>query len=154
MNSISIDNALDRYSNYIKINNIRRSHDREIILRTIIDLDSHFTATSLTEAVLKQIHISQATIYNSLKLFSNAGLIIHHPFNKNEDEYEAIWRASTHHHRICTECGVIKEFTDKKIQTPIKNKHFNAFEKHHSAVYLYGLCKRCINKRNKLLKKL
>ncbi len=145
----NIDAALEILAQYSKLHGIYKSEERENILRCINNMDSHFSIASLLNEIKKTQYLSRATIYNNINLFIKAGIIIRHPFPGTDEEYEATWRAATHHHRMCLECGAIKEFTEKKIQTPIKNKHFNAFEKSISSVYLYGLCKKCLNKKKK-----
>lgn len=151
--SSNIDNAILQLNEYTKDNKINRSEEREIILRCIDSMDSHFSVSSLLKKVCENDHVSRATIYNTISLFLKAGLILRHPFNNSVDEYEATWRSALHHHRICTQCGIVREFTDKKIQTPIKNRYFNAFDKTFSSVYLYGLCKKCTKKKKVVKRK-
>lgn len=130
---------------YIQNQGLRKTKERYVLLDFIYRKKEHFTAPSLVTEIKDHFYLSKSTVYYNLELFEKAGLIIRHHFN-SDVEYEKITRATTHHHRICIECGQIKEFTDKKLQKVINAKKFTAFDVHYSAVYLYGYCKKCAKK--------
>jgi Fur family ferric uptake transcriptional regulator len=142
-----LEQALERLELYIVRNKIKRTVERRLILEKIISLDSHFTANSLSKLMEGFEYVSLATIYNTLDLFLKAGLIVRHPFAA--PEYESVLRSHTHHHRICRKCGAIKEFTDLKIKKSIQNRVFTAFDIDYTALYVYGLCKKCMPKKPK-----
>ncbi len=142
-----IDTVVSQLKDYLlEKKTLRSSEEREMILRHIDLIDGHFSINGLVEIINRDRYVSRATVYNAVNLFVKANLVVRHPFYDSDEQYEATWRAP-HHHRICTNCGAVKEFSDKKIQTPINNRSFNAFDKQYSCVYLYGLCKKCQKKK-------
>ena len=145
-------NPLDILNAYIKQHKLRRTYERERVLEYILTIDGHFTIQSVHEEMNKETPISRGSIYNIIELFLNAGIVVRHPFAGAEAEYETTMRASTHHHRICTSCGAIKEFSDQKFNKAIKNRTFASFEKRFHSIYLYGLCKKCQPKIKKTKK--
>lgn len=138
----------EQLRNYIIKNKLRNTEERYFVLEEIIALNSHFTTQELYEHVKTKFQISRASIYNIIDLFIDASLIVRHPFPGREIEYELRQRAITHHHKICTKCGKVKEFTDLKISKAINKREFTAFDTEFHMVYLYGLCKKC-RPRNK-----
>ena len=145
-------NPLDILNAYIKQHKLRRTYERERVLEYILTIDGHFTIQSVHEEMNKETPISRGSIYNIIELFLNAGIVVRHPFAGAEAEYETTMRAATHHHRICTSCGAIKEFSDQKFNKAIKNRSFASFEKQFHSIYLYGLCKKCQPKTKKTKK--
>lgn len=140
----------EQLNTYIKAHHLRRSREREDILNLIIELDAHFSTQSLyNNYESRGQHIALASFYNAIDFLQQASIIIKHPFAGAEQQYELRERAATHHHRICTECGAIKEFTDQKINRSVNARHFNAFDTHYHSIYLYGICSKCQNKDRK-----
>lgn len=147
-----MNSPLDILNAYIKQHKLRRTYERERVLEYILTIDGHFTIQSVHEEMNKETPISRGSIYNIIELFLNAGIVVRHPFAGAEAEYETTMRAATHHHRICTSCGAIKEFSDQKFNKVIKNRSFASFEKQFHSIYLYGLCKKCQPKTKKTKK--
>jgi Fur family ferric uptake transcriptional regulator len=96
-----------------------------------------------------EYRVSLATVYNTLDLLLDCGLIIKHPFVSQSAQYEKTFGNVIHSHLICTKCGSIKEFSDKKIRKAIQSKTFTSFDVSHYSLYLYGLCKVCRTSRKK-----
>ena len=147
-----MNSPLEILNAYIKQHKLRRTYERERVLEYILTIDGHFTIQSVHEEMNKETPISRGSIYNIIELFLNAGIVVRHPFAGAEAEYETTMRAATHHHRICTSCGAIKEFSDQKFNKAIKNRTFASFEKRFHSIYLYGLCKKCQPKIKKTKK--
>ena len=141
-----IADALVLLDNYIVEHKLRNTRERKEILACIYTIDGHFTAHSLYEQMDKHFQVSQATIYNTLELFVKLKLIVQHSFGNNGMEYERFTRNLSHYHRICTECGVVKEFTDIKVKKAVKNHNFNSFDTSYASLTVYGLCKKCQRK--------
>lgn len=137
---------------YITTHKLRHTYERERVLEHILTIDGHFTIQSIFQDMNEESPISRASIYNIIELFMNIGLVVRHPFPGAEAEYETTQRASTHHHRICTSCGAIKEFSDQKFSKAIKNRTFTSFQTKFHSVYIYGLCKKCQSKNKKTKK--
>ena len=144
---------LEQLDLYIQQHHLRRTFEREEILRLIVNIDAHFTTKSLYNEYQKRGHyMSLASFYNNIEFFLRASLIVKHPFVGAEQEYELLQRAATHHHRICTECGTIKEFSDKKFSRAITSRTFTTFDTQYHSIYLYGICSKCQKQKSKTKK--
>lgn len=143
-----------RLDHYLLEHKQRRTVERKEILRQIYLIDGHFTATMLHELMQGHFQVSLATVYNSLDLFTKLDIIVRHQFSNDVVEYERFSRNQTHHHRVCTECGTVKEFSDVKMRRAINNREFPSFHTTHFSLYLYGVCKKCQKKRGFRKKKM
>ncbi|GAB1417086.1 Fur family transcriptional regulator [Paludibacter sp.] len=141
--NISVTNIL---TDYLTRRKYRKTPERYAILDKIYSIDGHFDAESLYESMQNEYRVSLATIYNTLDLLSNAGLVIKHQFDGFSAQYEKSFGTHIHNHSVCIVCGAIKEFTDKKIKKAIQAKEFANFQSTHYSLYIYGKCKKCRNK--------
>ena len=82
----------------------------------------------------EKFRVSRATLYNTIVLLIDAGLVIKHQFG-NTSQYERSYNNETHHHMICTSCGKVSEFEDENPS--------------HYSLYIYGLCSKCMGLKRK-----
>lgn len=145
----TIESARSVFNEFLHKNGLRKTIERYAILEHIGKIDKHFTAEQLYESMQKDFRVSLASVYNNFEILLKAGLIVKHQFNSNSAQYERTFKIQPHHHLICTNCGRVKEFTDKNIKTYIGIKKFKYLQPTHFSLYVYGICHRC----NKILKK-
>ena len=141
----------ENFTEFLKKNNQRKTPERYAILERIYKHEGHFNAELLYKEMQNEYRVSLATVYNTLDLLLNSNLIIKHQFGQQEAQYEKAFDDKIHHHLVCTDCGKVKEFSDKQIRTMIQTKRFAYFEASHYSLYIYGICSKCKQKRkNKL----
>ena len=131
------------FTEYLKKHHHRKTPERYAILERIYSYEGHFNADILYNVMQDNYRVSLATIYNTLELLVESRLIIKHQLGGQFAQYEKIFGTNTHHHLICTNCGKVKEFSDKPIRTAIQSKQFAHFQTSHYSLYLYGLCSKC-----------
>ena len=104
---------------------LRMTDQRNIIADTISEasLDGHPDVNQIyLKAFEKDKNISIATVYRTVKLFEEAGILIKHDFKAGKARYEI---NDDHNHLIDINSGEIVEFVDKDIealQEKIANK--------------------------------
>ena len=140
---LTFEAVRDVFTNYLNQKKHRKTPERFAILKQIFDNEGHFDAESLYNQMQNDYRVSLATVYNTMELLLDCGLIVKHPFAGQTSQFEKTFGNSIHHHLVCTKCGSVKEFSDKKIRTVIQSKIFSSFESSHYSLYLYGLCKKC-----------
>lgn len=138
----------DVFTEYLAKKAHRKTPERYAILEHIYHKEGHFDAEMLFNEMQTNYRVSLATIYNTIELLLDCSLIVKHPFAGPTAQFEKTFGNSIHHHLVCSKCGAVKEFSDKKIKSTIQSKHFASFEPTHYSLYLYGICKKCRN-RNK-----
>lgn len=140
---VSYDSIKEVFTEYLKNHNHRKTPERFAILERIYSYEGHFNADILFNLMQTEYRVSLATIYNTLELLLECKLIIKHLLGGQFTQYEKAFGSNTHHHLICTECGKVKEFSDKQLRIAIQSRKFPRFQVSHYSLYMYGLCSKC-----------
>ena len=95
---------------------LRMTDQRRVIARVLSDAADHPDAEELyRRASAIDPHISIATVYRTVKLFEDAGIIERHDFREGRARYEQM-RDSHHDHLINLRDGKVIEFTSEEIE--------------------------------------
>ena len=102
--------------NKCKKKGVRLTEQRRLIARTMSNAEDHPDVAELHKRVSAQdSKISIATVYRTVKLFEEAGILAKHDFKGGKARYEAA--PDTHHdHLIDINNGKITEFVDEEIE--------------------------------------
>ncbi len=95
---------------------LRITEQRRVIARVLSDADDHPDVEALhARAAAIDPGISIATVYRTVRLFEEAGILERHEFGDGRARYEAA--AEAHHdHLIDVETGKVIEFVDPEIE--------------------------------------
>jgi Fur family ferric uptake transcriptional regulator len=91
--------------------------------------------------------ISRATVYRTLELLTDCGLVGRVRLNEEKYRYERLHKGEHHDHMICTSCGRIIEFVDpriEKLQDAVCEKY--GFVPTSHSHQIRGLCSSCQKK--------
>ena len=121
---------------------VKLTDQRKVIAKVMSDSDDHPNVDELYKRVSKiDQKISIATIYRTVKLFEEAGIITKHDFKGNKARYEQL--SEEHHdHLIDLKTGEIIEFVDEeieKLQKKVADKYGYTLVDHK--LELYGIKK-------------
>ena len=122
---------------------VKLTDQRKIIAKVMSDSHDHPDVDELYKRVSKiDTKISIATIYRTVKLFEEAGIIAKHDFKGGKARYEEL-NESHHDHLINIKTGEIIEFVDEEIenlQKKIAEKYGYDLVDHR--LELYGIKKK------------
>lgn len=88
-------------------------------------------------------HVSRATVYNTVDVLVDCGLVVRHQLAAQAVQYELRMLAETHLHLICTKCGEIRELKDAMLKRNVGSLKIPRFTPEYHALYIYGLCSKC-----------
>ncbi|GAB3694493.1 transcriptional repressor [Spirosoma flavus] len=124
---------------------LRRSSERFAILEEVYSRNDHFDAEDLFQAMhQKSYPVSRATVYNTLEVLVECGLVSRHQFGDNDkvrSRYEKSLGRQQHAHLVCTVCHRVTEFCDPRLHL-IKTNVGQSMQfqvDSHSLVF-YGHC--------------
>jgi Fe2+ or Zn2+ uptake regulation protein len=120
---------------------------RQLILEAIRKSCGPIDAKELYRLVSKKDEtISLATVYRSLSLFKQVGLIDEHRFGKTRCCYE-ITQSMEHQHILCKCCGKVIEFESPLITELIKQlQQEKNFYIEKVELCIQGTCSECLQK--------
>ncbi|BCU76176.1 transcriptional repressor [Luteolibacter sp. LG18] len=110
--------VLDRLDTFIRKKGLRRTGQRDVIVRAAFATDDHFTADELFERVTRaDSTASRATVYRTLSLLVEAGLLREIELGDNHKTYDPNFvDKPAHNHLVCIDCGRVVEFEDSHIE--------------------------------------
>ena len=130
---------------HLRKHNIMPSVQRIRIFDTLVGTTEHPTVDAIYQSLFKEIPtLSKTTVYNTLKLFQEKGLVLVVNIEDNETRYDA--DTSFHGHFKCQACGSVIDFAISEEDSKINS--LNGFQVNESHYYLKGICKKCINKQS------
>jgi Fur family ferric uptake transcriptional regulator len=95
---------------------LRMTEQRRVIARVLSDAVDHPDAEELyRRASAVDPHISIATVYRTVKLFEDAGILERHDFRDGRSRYEEV-PESHHDHLIDIQSGKVIEFRNEEIE--------------------------------------
>ena len=122
---------------------VKLTDQRKVIAKIMSESDDHPNVDELYKRVSKiDSKISIATIYRTVKLFEEVGILAKHDFKGGKARYEELSEGH-HDHLIDIKTGEIIEFVDdeiEKLQKKVADRHGYALVDHK--LELYGVKKK------------
>jgi Fur family ferric uptake transcriptional regulator len=142
--------AHDILSKYLKTSGrLRATAERFAVLDAVLETTGHFDAEGLYYRIITSgVKISRATVYNTLDLLQNCGLVSKYRFTESSSRYEKAFGRPHHHHLVCLECGDIIEVVSERLER-LQNEVCgeNNFSPQSSTLQIFGTCSKCKKKK-------
>ncbi len=105
-----MSDSSDRLEDTLRAAGRRLTAQRRLILQALEESDAHLDADGLYERVkARDSEVSLATVYRTLALLREIGLVEEHRLGEDHGHYEAV-RDEPHYHFTCLRCGKVIEF--------------------------------------------
>lgn len=127
---------------------------RQLVLQIFLNRPGeHLSAEDVHDVLReKRMEIGLATVYRTLDLLSDLGILQKMEFGDGCARYEVNTTDPSkhhHHHLICTKCGKVYEFDDdllEDLEKDIAKK--SGFQIRDHQVKFFGICKDCQEKES------
>lgn len=147
--NLEFDKLLEEFKKIIKDSGLKYTKQREFLLKTLYNSNFHFTPEGLNMKIKEKypnLNIGIATIYRTLNLLEEAGMVTSISFGAQGKKFE-LANKPHHDHLICKSCGKIVEFTNQEIeQKQLEIAKKNGFTLTSHLMQLYGICDECNKK--------
>ncbi|ODT64905.1 MAG: transcriptional repressor [Pelagibacterium sp. SCN 63-23] len=108
--------SVESFIDQCRTRGIKLTGQRRVIARVMVEERGHPNAEQIHEVAAREFaRISLATVYRTLALLRDAGMVIEHAFPDGRCHYELAGRPH-HDHLIDAESGTIVEFCDPEIE--------------------------------------
>lgn len=135
--------TFDIWSDELKEKHIRPSHQRLMILDYLNKNRTHPSVEQIYLSLKENVPtLSKTTIYNTLKILEDAGLVEVITIDSGETRYDI--NTQTHGHFMCENCGRIFDFNTELDTAAICE--LADFEITDESVYIKGICPKCLGK--------
>lgn len=138
----TVEQAQRRLDEYMRTRGLKHTRQRDEILEAFFAAGGHVSIDDLLPRVQARLAgVGYATVYRTLKLFSEAGVAHERHFQDGQTRYEPVVEDEHHDHLICTVCSKIFEFEDPTIerrQAEIAASHGLRLVSHRHEIY--GTC--------------
>jgi Fur family transcriptional regulator, ferric uptake regulator len=133
------------FETYLNHKGLKYTLPRKLILETVFDLHMHFDAEQLYDLIRNiSRSVSRATVYRTIPLLEEAGLIQRSLRNEARDTFEHILGHPSHAHWVCKACGVVVETDMRDVEMLLQDKsRAGNFTINNINLQISGWCRKC-----------
>jgi Fur family ferric uptake transcriptional regulator len=139
----------EAFLEYLSYHKLKLTRTRRLIFEEIFSTkEVHPNAFEIHQRLKKKgKKVSLATIYRTLNLLVESGLVSEIDLGENHSHYEPEIVKSAHGHMVCLSCGRVQEFSDDKVLSMLnKIGEERRFKTDKFSIQVFGYCKSCQEK--------
>lgn len=134
------ESAVQALQAHLQRKGLKMTQQRLELLRAALAHGEHFTADEL-HARLRQEgrSVALATVYRSLAVLEEAGILEGHDFQSGQRRYERRHERDHHDHMVCLDCRAVVEFEDEaieRLQEQAAAAHGFRIREHHLTLFV------------------
>jgi Fur family ferric uptake transcriptional regulator len=137
--------AIQTFSEYLDSKDLKLTKERKAVLQEIFLHRGHLEAEDLWQSLRKKKkRASRATIYRTLELLVDSGIVRKVDLGHGHSHYEHVLGHAHHEHMVCLKCGNVIEFSDKEIERSLRRMcEKSGFEPSSHCFQVFGCCGDC-----------
>lgn len=141
LHSLSLEKAREILRRHVEEKGLRKTPERFAILDRAMRMHGHFSGDDLyTRLEEEGFHVSRSTVYTTLALLCDCGLIRRHLLSARRAGYEVA--EQNHCHLVCTHCGRVEEVATGERLLPA-GIEVGEFRPSYYSTTVYGVCADC-----------
>jgi len=134
------------FREYLRDRGLKYTEERQALLQAVMRTDEHFEAEQMFFGLRqKGSRVGKATVYRTLKLLVECGIVKEVHFSNKQVHYEHTYGQDPHDHMVCRRCGRIVEFDAGDV---VKLRTILAAQEGFHALshrfQIMGLCQACV----------
>ncbi len=134
---------VQRFQEFLRRTGRNVTQARLKVLRAVLSHHGHFDASDIW-ASLRREHVSMATVYRTLELLEEAGLVRKVRLGDARAHYEHTLAGGDHGHLVCRNCGKVIEFPVERLRAILEESAAKyGFRVEKVLVQAVGLCDKC-----------
>ena len=140
-----METAERQFHSFLARRGLKLTRGRRELLRAVAGRSGHFDVETLVFDLRRGgSRLSRGTVYRSLPLLVEGGILRPVAFTDRHAHYENALEARHHEHLICLHCGAVIEFRRPALERELQSVcHSRRFEARGHKVEVTGLCAQC-----------
>jgi Fur family ferric uptake transcriptional regulator len=136
---------LDRFRRHLREHHQPVTRQRDLVAQVVFLSDGHLSVEAIRRELKQQGEpVGTATVYRTLDLLVESGLVRAHDFGEGFKRYEPMVAPGDHEHLICQRCGRVVEFANERLERMLPvlaDEH--GFQHQRHRLEIYGICREC-----------
>jgi Fur family transcriptional regulator, ferric uptake regulator len=136
---------LERFRRYLREHRQPVTRQRDLVAQAVFLSQDHPSVEGIRRALRERgEHVGTATVYRTLEVLVQSGLVRAHDFGEGFRRYEPMAAQTDHEHLICERCGRVIEFQNDRLERMlpiIADEH--GFQHQRHRLEIYGVCRDC-----------
>ena len=143
--ALDIEREMAAFRTALRVHGLSATQQRLRLAKIVFSTHQHFSADDLIGWARQTIRgVGRVTVYRTLKVMVDAGLVEERAFRRDRVVYEHVIGHRHHDHMICLGCQEIIEFSNPRIEQEQERSarahQFTVVHHHHT---LFGYCLKC-----------
>ncbi len=143
--SAASQQLFERFHRWLRDRHLPITRQRDLIARTVFAGGEYLSVEGIQRQLHERgVHVGTATVYRSLDVLVESGLVRAHDFGEGFKRFEPLLTPGPHGHLVCARCGRVTEFsTDRfeRLLPMVADEHDFQHQAHR--VEIRGLCHVC-----------
>jgi Fur family ferric uptake transcriptional regulator len=135
----------ERFARYLRDRRLPITRQRLEVAEAVVRVPDHPSAERIRRELTRRgVRVGTATVYRTLDLLVEGGLVREHDFGDGYRRFEPAPDSGTHEHLICQRCGKVVEFTNDRLERMLELiADEQEFVHRRHRLEIYGVCAAC-----------